>query len=296
MPNIYSMTGFGKAHVAKEGLTVTVEIKSVNHRYLALNCRVPEGYGEYGPRIEAMIRGRARRGSIFYNLQITREDNRGKFHVDKDLARYYIDEIVSLEQDSKGRLAIDGAGVLALPGVIAEAASADNDSAEVIAAVNEATAKALDEMVAMRAGEGGRLAEELKRIIRSIGDFIGRIEQGCVTLVDEYIKRLTARVSALLADSEVRISEADLAREIAIYADRSDISEEIVRVRSHIEQFRETLNSEEPAGRRLEFLIQEMFREANTMGSKSISPDLSQLILALKSEVEKAKEQVLNLE
>jgi len=290
------MTGFGKAQLVQEGIAVSVEIKSVNHRYLAINGRVPDGYGSFGPKIESMIRAALKRGSIFYNLQIILQDVAGAFVPNRALALRYLEEIAALEKESGRPLSTDGAAILGLPGVLGESVL-DADTSERLGAVIESAAKAaLDELLDMRRREGESLGAELERIIASVEKLLGEIERGCEGLVDEYRKRLSARVNSLLADTEIRLAEEDLAREIAVYADRSDISEELVRVRSHVEQFRAAIGSPEPVGRRLEFLVQEMFREANTMGSKSVSPELSRLILALKGEVEKAKEQVLNVE
>jgi len=293
MPAVLSMTGFGKARLARENYSVTVEIKSANHRYLTVNCRMPDAYGLFAHRMESIIRGSVSRGSVFCSLQMALTDTADAYSVNGELARFYLEEMRRLHPSEP---APAGAALLGLPGVIREPSEEGVDLEAVWPSVEECTRKALDEFLAMRSEEGKRLAEELRRILDSTAALLVDIEREAGGLVEEYRERLLNRVTKLLAGADVSIDKQDLARELAIYADRADVSEEVVRMHSHIEQCAQKLNQGGALGRRLEFITQEMFREANTMASKALSARLTTLVIDLKGEVEKMKEQALNVE
>ena len=290
---ILSMTGYGRAHLEGDGFALTVEIRSVNNRFLKVSTRMPEAWEQLAGAIEGVIKERVSRGSVTVtvrkagSLAGTRE-----FVVNREAVEEYRRQLASLEGGRDLPLAV----ILGLPGVVGAADESDAELDEVWRRIAATVRQACDALGEMRRREGEHLRGALLTITGAIRGLTAEIRRRAPDMVARYRDRLAARVKELLRDGDVNVSDADLARELAIYAERSDIREEIDRMESHLKQFETLMDSDKPAGRQLEFLVQEMFREMNTMGSKAADADLAQVVLDAKAEVDRLKEQVMNVE
>ena len=289
-----SMTGFGSASRSRDGRTATVEAKSVNHRHLVVKWRMPARLARHESRFEERVRGCVARGSLEIGVRIDAAEAAAA-GVDLALARRYADSIRTLDPAA----AIDWAGILALPGVVDSTGPDVADDAEV-SLVDDALGGALAELVAMRRKEGARLAAELDSIVTAAAAQLDRIEARAAMLPAATKARLEQRLGELLAGGATSLDPAALEREAAFLADRGDVREEIARLRSHFEGFRETMAKRGDGvgaiGRALDFQVQEMGREANTIGSKIADAEGARGVVALKTAIERLREQVQNIE
>lgn len=291
---VSSMTGYGRGEATGEGKTVTIEMKSVNHRFLETMVRLPRAYTMMEDRIKSVLKSNFDRGRIdvFVNVEETGEKKR-RLKVDKELAMAYYSSLKELAQfldisENLGVLAIAG-----LPEVLT-IEEPEEDSEAFWPVMESALEGAIQQLLRMRREEGRKLAVDLMNRKDIILQHVKEIEERSQLVVEEYRVKLTARIEELLGS--VPVDENRLALEVALYADRSSITEELVRLYSHLEQLQQSLEGEGPVGRKLDFLVQEMHREINTIGSKSSDLLISQKVVAIKSEVEKIREQVQNLE
>jgi uncharacterized protein (TIGR00255 family) len=290
------MTGFGASTHESAGLRVEVEVRSVNHRHLKLSPRVPDGCLRLVPKLEELVRARVSRGTVYLTVRQGRAGKESALEVDGQLVRRLYRDLsaiaaeVGAEPPSLGQIA-------AIPGVVAQVEAAAG-AQELEALVLKTAAEAIDQLEEMRCAEGKGIAADLTEIGAEMLELATTIEARAPAAVAEQAERLSARVAALIADApQDRLDSGDLAREIALLSDKSDISEELQRLRSHITQVHETLDEATgPIGRKLEFLAQELLREANTMASKSHDTELVGSILSLKLCIERIREQVANLE
>ncbi|MGE5584247.1 MAG: YicC/YloC family endoribonuclease [Bacillota bacterium] len=289
-----SMTGYGRGTCTAAGLGVTVEVRSTNHRYRDINVRAPREISELEDRLRAFVAAGLARGRV--DLTVTLEEAGAHLktvEVRPDLAQAFHAAAKDLAQrlGLAGEMGVEA--LLALPDVVAvKAVPLD---AEVVWQVVEVAAReAMSALGEMRAREGEALARDLIHRTQRIEQLIAGIEERAPLVTQEYRARLEARLRQLLAD--VPIDETRIAMEAAIYADKSSIAEELVRLASHIAQVHSVIDQDEPAGRRLEFLVQEMHREANTIGSKSQDVEISHMVVEIKSEIEKIREQIQNIE
>jgi uncharacterized protein (TIGR00255 family) len=290
---IVSMTGYGRAHLEGESLALTVEIRSVNNRFLKVSVRLPDVWEQLTGNIETVMKERFARGTVIVNIHKS-----GTFAG----AREYVINRESVEQYRRQLAQIDGgkdvtlSEILALPGAVGSADESEAELDVVWSSISGVIRQAADEMHEMRRREGEHLRGVLLGVVAIIRELTTEIRKRAPDMVSHYRDRLAARVKELLRDSAVNVSQTDLARELAIYAERSDIREEIDRMESHLKQFEVMMNSDAPVGRQLEFLVQEMFREMNTMGSKVADAELAKIVLDAKAEVDRLKEQVMNVE
>lgn len=291
---VRSMTGYGRGEVSNGQRKVTVEVRSVNHRFSEVVIRMPKELSPLEERIRNLVQAKVSRGRI--DVLITREDSRSrrrKVEVDKDLAVSYYEGLKELQQTlglkAQTRLEL----IARLPDVFL-LTEVPEDLEEFWRGLSVAVDRALDEMLAMRGREGERLRADLLERLRGIEDHTAAIEARAPQVVEEYRRRLADRVKEVLPG--VTVDEGRLATEVVLFAERSSITEEIVRLRSHLAQMREGLGSSEAVGRRLDFLLQEMNREINTIGSKSADGDIAKAVIDVKSELEKIREQVQNIE
>jgi uncharacterized protein (TIGR00255 family) len=292
---IKSMTAYAAAERSSDIASVSVEIRTVNSRHLDLTLRLPNLLQPLEERVKSLIAGRVSRGRVEVRVQVEdRSEAATAFEVDAEKAGAYrraLDELKA-RLDLPGEVSLEMmAGV---PGMIRPGES-ETDAEPVWTVAAEALNAALDALEAMREKEGAFMAEDFAARLNEIEAGIDRIASDSGGLLEHYRDRLSARIAALTRDM-VEIDPARIAQEAAFLADRSDISEEIVRARSHLAQFRAMLSDDEPAGRKLNFLLQEFNREFNTMGSKTGSADVSHIVVRLKSELEKIREQVQNIE
>jgi uncharacterized protein (TIGR00255 family) len=290
---IRSMTGFGTGHAAHGGEEVHVEVRSVNHKFCEVKVRLPREISALELEISRQVKDRLARGGV--DVTVRRSGSRPSVvpRVDVALAAEYARAF----QEIRDRLGLPGAvglaDVLAAEGVVAlEERAVVAEAARV--AVSGALGQALVELGAMRAREGEALSRDLDGRLAQISTLAGRVEGLVPTAIEHYRGRLQDRIQELMRGHS--IDQGRLAQEVALFADRMDVAEEITRLRSHVEQMRALLRGDEPAGRKMEFLVQEMHREANTIGSKSQSADISALVVALKAEIERMREQVQNVE
>lgn len=291
---MYSMTGFGKGTCAVDGREMTVELKSVNNRFLDISMRLPRSLSQLEEPFRRALQQRLSRGHIdvFVNYRNTRSDARA-VRLDTPLMEAYVQqarkaaEALSLTDD----LALSR--VLSLPDVT-EIIPADEDEEALLSLGEQAVHLAIDALLKMRLGEGERLKQDLHSRIERMEEYAAAIEKRAPGVAEDYRKKLTERIEEMVKDTEVDRSR--LATEIALFADRAAIDEEIVRLKSHLAHFNELLEVQEPAGRKMDFLIQEMNRECNTIGSKANDAALTDLVLLCKAEIEKLREQIQNIE
>jgi uncharacterized protein (TIGR00255 family) len=290
-----SMTGYGRGAVTGDDFSVSVDIKTVNNRFLDIHLRVGSELSSVEPAIKRRISSRLSRGRVDVTISFERTAQMA-YELNRPLIAGYVSALKQLQKDFNigGELDIN---VLArIPGALQPARNGVD--ARMIAAVEEAIDEALDELEKMRQQEGEALRLELRERVRKIEALVPTIEQSAAGLAEAYRLRLQKRVAELLnrGGQVVEIDPARLAQEVAYLADRSDVSEEMVRLRSHLSQFQEAIDSQGETGKMLDFLLQELNREANTTLSKSTDLVIKEAGLAIKAEVEKLREQVQNVE
>lgn len=288
------MTGFGAAEVLEDGLSVRVEIRSVNHRFLQLRHRIPPELGELEPQLETLLKKRLARGAVTTSLNVTRATTSQNVAFDAELAKRYRTLLgkaakgLEIEDDlSLSRLVL-------LPGVIGTKADEKGREREQRASMRASEA-AIAHLLETRAIEGKTLERDLRKNAAAIAKLVARIEKRMPQLVKAHQEALARRVSDLLGDPG-KLAPADLAREIALIADRHDVSEEITRLKSHLEQLDALLEKGGACGRQLDFLVQELLREANTIGSKCNDAPVAHAVVELKTHIERVREQVQNVE
>jgi uncharacterized protein (TIGR00255 family) len=291
-----SMTGFGRGTATGHGFAVSVELKTVNNRFLDIHLRTGADLASLEASIRRKIGERLTRGRVDVNINLDRTSEIS-YEVNRPLIAGYIQAMRSMQQEF-GVVGEPDVNVLArLPGALQVARDGINE--EMTDAVERALSDALDELESMRANEGEALAAEMSTRLDEIERHVPVIEALAGELISLYRARVQKRILELLARDGLEVVELDqgrLAQEVAYLADRSDISEEIARLRSHVSQFRAIIESESEAGKRLDFLLQEFNREANTVLSKSTDLAIKESALAIKAAVEKLREQVQNVE
>jgi uncharacterized protein (TIGR00255 family) len=290
---LLSMTGHGQSHASVDDLSVSVELRAVNNRYLKLNLRVTEGYSLLEPRIESLLREGVRRGTLYANIRIERHLGPDDFRLNLTALRSYQRQLAELADDDAR---VPWEALLQLPGVVDETVWTSVDAESVWPLVREVTQSALVRLGEMRQEEGRAMATDLATNRQVVSEHLEVISQRAPAVIDAYRGRLTERLGKLLADFGVTIEAADVVREVGIFAERSDIAEEIVRLRSHLLQFDSMLAAEESSGRKLEFLTQEMFRETNTIGSKSNDSEIGFRVIEIKTAIERIREMIQNIE
>ena len=290
---IRSMTGFGRAQGVLGGKDITVEIRSVNHRYFEFSARLPRAYSWLEEKLKGVAQGAASRGKVEVSLLIqTVEGSDAQVVVNTALAREYVEALRELgrELDLPDDLSLSA---VARFGEIFTLRRAPDDEEEVQANVLAVAAQAAERFSQMRRAEGEKLREDILGRLISIEERVAQVEERSPQTVAEYRQKLTARMEELLGKAAVE--EQRILAEAAIVADRW-VDEETVRLRSHIAQLRSILDTPEAVGRKLDFLVQEMNREANTIGSKAQDVRIAQVVVEIKSEIEKIREQVQNIE
>lgn len=290
-----SMTGCGEAVATDGSSTCRVELRCVNNRFLKISLRAREGFAALESKIEAAVRLRVRRGTVQMTLDLTGPAAPAARQLDAAQLEAYLGQLEHFcsQHDLPMPRTIDA--LLALPGVLAESLPSADAAERTWPLILRALEQALERLDAMRRAEGDAMARDMRATCSAITAIAGRIRDRVPAALDEHRCRLLERVGKLLEARGVTLTEADLAREIALVADRSDIAEELVRLESHIEQF-DRLLAEESPGRALDFLTQELAREANTIASKSADVPIAHAVVELKTHVERIRELVQNLE
>ena len=290
-----SMTGFGaSSSAADHGYALRVEVRSVNHRHLAFKARLPEEFAGLEGEIEGRVRAHCERGSVSVHLSAERLGAAGVARVDRAAARLYLRELRSLAEELELAAAPTLETVLALPGVVAMPQGEEERSA-LREGVLELVDQALGRMLEMRSAEGKALAADLRQNADVLAKLVERIEKRMPGVVRTHRSNLQRRIRDLLGQ-RVALSPADLAREVALLSDRLDVSEEIARLKSHLAQLETLVAKAGRTGRQLDFLVQEIFREVNTIGSKCADAKVAHWVVEAKTHVERLREQVQNVE
>jgi uncharacterized protein (TIGR00255 family) len=293
-----SMTGYGEASYQADDLHLQIELRSVNNRYLKISLRAAEPYNLLEAEFEKVIRRVIRRGTIQVHLRCQRQFSAQDFRINASSLQSYVHQVRELAGTLKlgDQWPMLLTQVLALPGVVPEPATASLNMEEEWPIVSRVLEQALERLQAMRQEEGRAMAQEMLQMRDHIALELEQIRAQIPRVAVLYRDRLYDRVRGLLSELDVQIDRSDLIKEVAIFAERSDIAEEVVRLASHLEQFQEIVNEPESAGRKLEFLTQEMFREANTIGSKASDVEISRHVVEIKGTLEKIRELVQNVE
>lgn len=291
---IKSMTGYGRQKGENERREVQVEIKSVNHRYLDLNVKVPRIYSFLEEPIKTAVSAAVARGKVDIYLSITAKEG-GDVKVSPNLALageylralWQVRDTYSLKDD------ISVMELARMPDLLTVARE-EPDAEEVKNQVLEVLGRALEEYNAMRRTEGERLCQDIARRGQEIGRMVDQVEIRSPQSVEEYRQKIAQRMTEILGDSD--IAEQRILAEAALFADKVSVTEEVVRLRSHLSQLQKMVQGDAPVGRKLDFLVQELNREANTIGSKANDYELAQIVIEIKAEIEKIREQIQNLE
>jgi uncharacterized protein (TIGR00255 family) len=295
---IKSMTGFGRAELKGDERTILVEIRSLNNKYLKINTKIPESLTNFEERIGKLIRKEVLRGTVNLTLDYKTSEQEPKCFINKDVLKRYYSSVCETREEISSKQDISLEKLISLPGVLEFKKDVGNGnvSDDLWSELEKSIKLAIVDLNHMKEVEGRNLQLEIEKWKNNIFLLLGKIEAKSVNLVPEYRDRIQERISSLLEGTEIKIEKDDLYKEVAIFADRCDISEELGRLRSHLLLLNDVMKNEEPTGRKLEFIVQEMFREANTIAAKANNAEIIKDVIDVKMEIERIKEQVFNVE
>lgn len=291
---IRSMTGYGRSQQVINGRDITVELKSVNHRYFEFSSRIPRIYGFLDEKLKKYIQTRVSRGKVDVNVTLFHLDAKeSEVEINFSLARGYVDALRGLtgELNLTDDLSLSS---MARFNDIFTVRKTVEDEDVIWADVEQVAAQALDKFITMRELEGKRLKRDVISRLDMIGEYVAQVEELAPKTVQNYRERLTAKIQEVLQDQN--IDEQRVLTEAAVYAERIAVDEETVRLKSHLKQFYSLLDTDETVGRKLDFLVQELNRETNTIGSKAQDVEITRIVVEIKSEIEKIREQIQNME
>lgn len=291
---IKSMTGFGRGHEILNGRDITVEIRAVNHRYYEFGCRIPRSLGFLEEKLKTLLNGKISRGKVevsvlVYNVDAPDE----KISINKEVVKDYIDALRSVKDEFELNDDLSLSHVMRIPDAFT-VVKEEADEEQIWADVKAVAEAALTKFIAMREAEGERMKADLLSRLDTIEGWVGIVEERSPIIVEEYRKRLFDKMTEVLGNAN--IDESRILLEAGIFSEKTAVDEETVRLRSHIAQFRTMLEGEEAIGRKLDFLVQEMNRETNTIGSKVQDIEVTKIVVDQKSEIEKIREQIQNIE
>lgn len=288
------MTGYGEASAHLGGVQYFLEVRTLNNKYLKVVLRLPDALQSLEAELESKLRERVSRGTVTVTASVSDNSESAAFEVNKKALARYIEQIKEASKDAP----VDIASLMSLPGVLQPPADAEGRLDATKAALFDLLNKAVAQLTQMREREGKALVADLRSHHEFIAARVVKLKEIAPGVIHEYEKRLRTRIDTLLAESGVKVDTVDLVREIAAYAERTDIAEELNRLGAHLEQFMELLTSTDsrPLGRTLDFLAQEMLREANTIASKSPDAAISRLAVEIKGAIDRIKEQAANVE
>ncbi len=290
---ISSLTGFGRASFTDEAGRISVELKSVNNRFLQVDLHLPYGFNWVDGLVRQQVSQKISRGKVYLHLEAVDYNPNQDVIINRPLLNKLValSHEISAESGKQMPVALDG--LLSLPGVMkVDAKVIDNE--QMWQRIQPVVTEALENFVAARRREGENLAKDLKERSNSLKSHLDLIEEKLPEIKEQFINKFTERITELA--NKAGVDESRLNTEIAIWVDRADVSEEITRLRSHLKEFDNILNSDQPIGRRLDFLVQEINREANTLGSKTSDVSIAQTVIDIKCEIEKIREQAQNIE
>lgn len=293
---INSMTGFGDAEGRCDDISYSVEIKTLNSRYFKTSVKLPDVMTFLEDEVESLLRQRLSRGMVNYTLRIKDASAESLFNIDEKALQMLVQRLKQIASSAEVECPIDVASLLNLPGILIPVAPDEQKAQRIKETVLNITAQALEKLQQMRAAEGAALAADLEGNCQAVKQNLEKVSERTPIVLENYQNKLEKRVNDLLARAKLKLDEETLAREVAVFADRSDISEELARLDSHLQQFTQACQSEGQIGRRLDFISQEMLREANTIASKASDVEITQYVVEIKCLVDRIKEQVQNVE
>ena len=291
---IKSMTGFGRGHKVLNGRDITVEIRAVNHRYYEFSARLPRSLGYIEDKLKSMLQGRINRGKVEVSVlvcNVAAADE--KITINKEIVRDYVEALRSVKDEFSLQDDLSLSNILRIPDAFT-VVKEETDEEQLWEDIKSAAEEALEHFIAMREAEGERMKQDVMSRLDRIEEWVGIVEQRSPMIVEDYRRKLYDKMCEVLESTS--IDENRILMEAGIFSEKTAVDEETVRLRSHIAQFRTMLESGEPVGRKLDFLVQEMNRETNTIGSKANDLETGRLVVEMKSELEKLREQVQNIE
>lgn len=293
---LLSMTGFGEARRETDAISVAVEVRAVNNRYLKVSTRAPDAYAAFESEVERIVRRKVTRGTVNVTIRATLVGFDAMTRLNTAALQAYWEQLKAASSAVGARMPDDCTSLLSLPNV----ASESDDVAESLRDHWETVAEAIDEAVvsmnSFRRTEGESMTTDLRAQCEIIAEELAGVRDRAPEVVTEYRDKILERVREMVAGANVKVEEHDVIREVSVFAERCDINEEITRLQSHLEQFDKFLKQDRSQGRKLEFLIQEMFRETNTIGSKANNVAIAHSVVEMKSAIEKMREMVQNVE
>jgi uncharacterized protein (TIGR00255 family) len=292
---IVSMTGFGDATRESGGTHYAVEIRSLNNRFFKSTIKLPDNVSGLEPELESMLRESLGRGSITFILKMRTDSAEAAYHINTQALKAYLEQLQQIKGLDR-MIQIDLASLVQLPGVCQEPRDETDEIARHGPVIRELAKLAILKLDAMRHREGEALFIDLMKHVKVISTSLREIETRAPFVIDDYHKRLSLRVNQLMAKAELQVNQNDLIREVAVFAERADVAEEIQRLTTHLESFEESCRTGEHAGRKLDFIAQEMLREANTIASKANDAQIAKHIVEIKGSIDRLKEQVQNVE
>ena len=293
---IKSMTGFGRCRTVLHGREISVEIKSVNHRFFEFSCRTPKGYGFLDDKLKALVNSRVSPGKIDMFVTVgAAEDTPAEVKINHSLVSGYINAMKEISETYGIENDVTVTAISRFPDVYTVSKAPENEE-EITADVLEAANTAIDGFIAMREAEGEKMKADILGRAEVILATVDEIDERSPQTVKEYEERLLDRINRTLQDYNINIDEQRVLTEVAVFADKVAVAEETVRLRSHFAQLSKIMESQTPIGREIDFIIQEMNREANTIGSKVQDAEIAHKVVKIKSEIEKMREQIQNIE
>jgi uncharacterized protein (TIGR00255 family) len=292
---IVSMTGFGDASAERDGTHYAVEIRALNNRFFKSIIKLPDTVSGLEPEIETLLREGLGRGSITFILKMRSNSAEAAYHINIEALTAYLAQLQQVRGLEK-MVQIDLASLVQLPGVCQEPRDESDEIERHGQTIRRLTSDAIAKLTAMRQREGQSLMSDLLKHSSHIASNLAEIQKRAPSVIDDYHRKLTQRVNQLLSKAEFQVNQQDLLKEIAVFAERADISEEIQRLTSHLEAFEHACRTDEHAGRKLDFIAQEMLREANTIASKANDAAIARHIVEIKGAIDRLKEQVQNVE
>ncbi|MFV1966236.1 MAG: YicC/YloC family endoribonuclease [Pirellulaceae bacterium] len=293
---LLSMTGHGAALVQRGDMSVAVEVRTINSRYFKLSVRASDGFAAIESRVDEVVRRFIRRGTVQVDVRVEQQVAPEHFTLNEVVLAGYQQQLQQINERLQANETVPLHSLLILPGVVRErmASTTDLDSDwPIIAAGLE---QSLEHLTRMRSDEGQAMAADLCDNCQTISAELSHVEERAPLVAEHYRNRLTERINRMLPEYKVQVEPADLVREVGLFAERSDISEETVRLRSHLDQFDSIMKDRDGGGRKLEFVTQEMFREANTIGSKANDAEIAHHVIEIKAAIERIREMVQNVE
>ncbi len=293
---IKSMTGYGSAQGQLDDTTYVVEIRTLNSRYLKTRIKLPDSLAFLEEDVERFLHTKLSRGTVNYVLRLENVPANALFNIDEQALQTYTEQLARIASSANINCPIDIGGLLNLPGIVHPISPDEKKASKIRDKVLKITQAATDKLNQMRTAEGKALAADMKGHCKAIKENLAKIRDRSDTVITEHRDKLKKKIDKLLENASLELDEATLAREVAVFAEKSDVCEEIARLESHLRQFTNSCRTDGQAGRRLDFLSQEMLREANTIASKAGDTEIIHVVVDIKCSIDRIKEQVQNIE